>query len=263
MTAIALYAQTHYFANKNPYPLDPDILTDKQYDTIKDYKFMIIEIEPGGKVWGYYELYPYAAPYTTYLLKGSYNAKDGEIKVVANGWLHRYFYYKKGKLFVDEPDSPDTIEEVSAQEFAQRYMAALKALEKYEPTQRMRSLKIALELGYDPYQGGVAIYTIGLEKASQLEPSTGALGFLDRVLQAAGLKRGEATPQKIMQKLPGFKPSDFNNTGNLTYFIDGLILLDNYLKREGLDPFSPEHMEEIEKELLGINSDPSRPRRGF
>jgi len=58
-----------------------------------------------------------------------------------------------------------------------------------------------------------------------------------------------------MKKFPKFKPSDFNNTGDLSSFIDGLILLDNYLKREGLDPFSPEHMEEIEKELLGISDD--------
>jgi len=53
-------------------------------------------------------------------------------------------------------------------------------------------------------------------------------------------------------KLPKFQPNDFNNTDDLSSFIDGLILLDNYLKREGLDPFSCEHMQSIEEELLGI-----------
>jgi hypothetical protein len=250
LISVVLFAQTLYFANENPYPLDPDTLSEKEYEEIRDYKFMVINIEPDGKVWGYYELYPYAAPYTVYLIKGEYDKKSGEMKVVANGRLHRYFYYKKGKLFVEEPDSLDAIDEVSAEEFAKRYMRAIKALENYEPAKRMRSLKIALELGYDPYLGDIVIYPLGLKKVQKIDPSAGTLGFLKRVLQAAGLKKGEATPQKIMQKLPGFKPQDFNNTGSLTSFIDGLILLENYLERVRLDPFKPEHLEDIENELF-------------
>ncbi|WP_300363791.1 hypothetical protein [Hydrogenimonas sp.] len=251
-TALSLFAQTHFFANKNPFPLDFDKLSDEQYERINDYKFFVLNIEQNGTVWGFYELYPYAARYTSDTFKGSFDPKSREIEVRVNGSSIRFFYYKDKKLFVDEPDSIDTVEEVSAKTFADRYTRALEKLRTYEPARKMRRLGIALELGYDSLSDSFAVYPLGLEKVSQFVPEAGALGFLERVLEATGLERGKATPEKIMQKCPKFQPSDFNNTGDLTSFLDGLILLDNYLKREGLDPFSVEHMEDIEKHLLGI-----------
>ncbi|WP_456452785.1 hypothetical protein [Hydrogenimonas sp.] len=112
-------------------------------------------------------------------------------------------------------------------EFAARYERALQKLRDYPPAKKMRRLGIALELGYDSLSDSFALYPLGLEKVSRFDPAAGALGFLEEVLEATGLQRGEATPEKIMRKCPKFQPSDFNNTGDLTTFLDGLILLDN------------------------------------
>ncbi|WP_456452789.1 hypothetical protein [Hydrogenimonas sp.] len=91
LTALSLFAQTHFFANKNPFPLDFDILSDEQFERINDYKFFVLNLEKNGTVWGFYDLYPYAARHTSYTFKGAFDPKSGEIKVKVNEASIRFY----------------------------------------------------------------------------------------------------------------------------------------------------------------------------
>jgi len=237
----------HYFVNRVDYPMD---IENADTSTLKNYNFIRLHISKKGIVSGYDEFYPYVAPYTRYSLAGNYDASSHLVKVVANGWLHKEYYYRDGKLYVEENDTKETIDEVSEKEFIQRYEIARKRLDSDKAALKMRRLKVGFFVEMDPMWGEMAFFPVGFKKVSSIEPSAGALWFLPRLLSAGGWKRGEATPQKVMARFHKFVSSDFNNTGRLDHIIDGLILLDNYLTRVDLSPFNGEHMEAIEKELL-------------
>ncbi len=239
----------HYFVNRVQYPLD---IENIDISKLKNYSFIRLHISKKGEVSGYEEYYPYLAPYTRLSLIGTYDFSSGLIKVVANGWLHKEFYYKKGRLYVQKNDLKEAIDEVDAKEFIKRYTLALTKLQNDYSAQKMRKLQLGYSIELDPSWGEMNIYPIGFKKVSHIDPKASPLWFIHRLLEAGGWKKGEATPKKIMAKFKGFVASDFNNTGRLEHIIDGLILLDNYLVRTDLSPFSCEHMETIESNLLGI-----------
>ena len=249
--------EIRYYANETFLPLDPDLMDEKTFDKLNSYDFVVLRFDANGSVDGYYEIYPYSAKHTRLKLVGKYDPGSKEVEVVADGWLYRSYFLGEGVLYVEEQNASERIEEVSKEEFEHRYRRALEKLSHYEPAQRMRRLRLGFEVSEEPDMGRMAIYPVGFKKVSDIDASAGVLWFLDTLLEAGGWKKREATPEAVMKRFPAFAPEDFNNTGRLDNFLDGLILLDNYLVRVGLSPFNGEHMESIEAEILGTASQPT------
>lgn len=69
------------------------------------------------------------------------------------------------------------------------------------------------------------------------------------------LKTAGNDPKTIMEKFPGIKTEDFENTGKLENSIDFQILLNNILTRTGLEPNNGEHLDQIINDLQNVDNE--------